>query len=449
MKNKLGLIGTGVIILFYVIPFQDLFISYLFGKGFPIVLLKFLLLLKEVLIISLGAIVFVKAKVSPARLILTGFLLYALLSITWSAVPLFQTLVGLRTYLLIFFSFIVGERLASNEAFGLKFYKHIGLLFLLIQIFSLLEYFVLPMSIWKDPFPVMEMKREVGNLSTTNEYYDLGIPVNAFGELTRRLLGPFDEPLYMAYFTIILTNFFLAQLVYDTVKPRVKFSLGILMVTLTQTRAIIVGFLLSLAALIFKSFKIKVKYIAVAFMIAVVAAIGSLFYHEWVSTLVLSIFDKGGRNTGHIDAYIGGLGRLLERPFGSGVGAASSAVVSEGTTQATENAFINIGLEIGVLGILWIFGFFAYLIRRFRKYLIMKENVLRTAPDKTVCAAYLLGIQFTFAGLVAPHILTARIVIPFLLLMGWAYGITSKTPVNRPYKTQSDEDRHNHVNDNG
>lgn len=436
MKISVGLVGMGVIVLFYIIPFQDLVISYLFHLGAPIPPLKFLLILKEIIVVLIGGYLCMQIKVSRARLLLTLFILYVVLTLIFSPLPPLTSLIGFRTYLLIFLSFIIGEKLAHKESFEVAFFKHIKWVFFLVLIFSLLEYFILPMSIWKDTFPVMTMKREVGNLSTSNEHGNLGVPVNAFGELTRRMLGPFDEPLYMAYFTIIITNFFIVMLFYDKRKPKIKLVLGIILVVLTQTRAIIVGSILSVVALIIKNRRVKLKYIVMAFSFAFIGFIVSLFYREWVNALVLSIFEKGGRNISHIHAYVNGFKLLLKHPFGLGVGSASSAVFSSGTTQATENAFINIGLEIGILGIAWMFGFFIFLLIRFRKYLLVQENISATFSYKMVASAYLLIVQFTFAGLVAPHILTARIVIPFMIIMGWAYSITSRLTLKNINQTE-------------
>lgn len=416
-----------IIFLFYLIPFQDLIVSFLFQKGAPIFLLKFLLLLKEFVVIILGTFFFIQTKFSKARLALAALLIYVFFSVLISPVPIVSKLVGLRTYLLLFFSFILGERLASistTEAY-LTFYKHLKYVFFLVVAFSFLEYFILPMSIWKSPFPVMEMKREVANLSTSNEFRDWGIPVNAFGELTRRMLGPFDEPLYTAYFTVIIANFFIAQFFFTRKRPFKKSLLATLVILLTQTRAIILGLILSIGALIFKSNRIKLAHVYVMLGILIFGIGFAFFYHEWVSALVSSIFDRQGRNIGHINAYLTGVQLLAQHPFGQGVGVASSAVVASETTRATENAFINTGLEIGFFGIIWMISFLLFLFIRFKRYLkVQSEN--STEPSyQTVAAGYMLVAQFTFAGLVAPHILTARILIPFMIVAGLCYGITS------------------------
>jgi hypothetical protein len=422
---KIGVVALCVITLFYFIPFQDLIVSWLYLKQVNIVLLKILLVLKELIVLGLGSLLLLNVKASRAKFLLILFLIYATLTIPFSSQPLVTTLIGLRTYLLLVFSFIIGEKLGS-ETFEAGFYKHLNKIFLLILVFSFLEYFVLPMTIWKDVFPVMEMKREVGNLSTTNEYKRSGFPVNAFGELTRRMLGPFDEPLYMAYFTVIILNFYIARIFFHRKKPQVKAMLAGILIFLTQTRAIIVGLILSIAGLLFKSTKLKVKYLLGGFAGVLMLVVVAMIYYKWVSTLLASLFDPNGRNVGHIKAYVHGLQMLLQHPFGQGVGSASSAVAANESTNATENAFINLGLELGLLGMLFVFIFFVWLAIRFRDYLIRFENVRKEGLYHIVATGYLLILQFTFAGLTAPHILTARIIIPFMIVMGWSYSVTRR-----------------------
>lgn len=423
---RIGIIGASVIFVFYLIPFQDLVISYLFLKGFPLALLKILLVLKEIIVVILGALFLFKNRISKVRLFLMLFLGYSLISIFFSQLPIFSTLLGLRTYLLLLFSFVLGEQLSSTNNFVNRFFRHISIVFLLLFVFSFLEYFVLPMTIWKDFFPIMEMKRQVANLSTSNEYYNFGYPVNAFGELTRRMLGPFDEPLYMAYFTILLVNFFLVRVIFNAGKAKSRTILGSIMILLTQTRAIILGYILSIALFLTKGARIKVKYLVVSGAFILLLIPFAIFYSEWIITFINSIFDSSGRNRGHIEAYYTGLKFLFSHPFGSGVGSASTLVGFSDSNNATENAFINIGLEVGFVGMLAFLFFFIFLIFVFRKF-IVREGKHSTKPDyQIVSAGYLLAIQFTFSGLVAPHILTARILIPFMIIIGWAYSITNR-----------------------
>jgi hypothetical protein len=423
MINKFT--GNAVIFLIYLIPFQDLLISFLFVTELPMILLKVLLLLKEIVIILVvGTTVSVRLRVSLGHFLLVVLFLYSSLFLFVSDAGFVGALLGYRTYVLFCFSFVIGGRLAYIESFDEKFIKHVGIVFWLLFGFSFLEYFVLPESIWKYPFPIMEMKREVANISTSNEYYDTGMPVNAFGEHIRRLLGPFDEPLYMAYYTIVLLNFYCVQLFFKKPWLNSRLLLGGIMILLTQTRAIILGLGLSVVGLFFKSLRVSKRFLLLSIVFLFLTAASVMIFSSFFMAFIDSIFTTGGRNIGHLMAYIDGIENLIENPFGRGLGVSSTLSLTGSTNIATENAFINIGLEIGIIGIIIVLFFFLHLFQRYRSYLIKFGESKKTGVYTIVSSSYLLLIQYIFAGLVAPHILTAKIVIPFMILMGWAYEIT-------------------------
>lgn len=426
---RVNLFSFLILSLFYIIPFQDLIASLLYYYGAPHLLIKVLLISKELIVVFLGFIIFLESrKLSALSILFFCLILYAaLLAIVFSPLGLYSSLLGFRTYLLLFFGILIGEHLINVRRFEEAFYKHLSIVFYLVVAFSFLEYFFLPMTIWKEPFPIMEMKREVANLVTHNEYYDFGYPVNAFGELTRRLLGPFNEPLYMAYFSAIVTNFFLIQWICGSKNFKAKSLLGLLLILLTQTRAIILGLLLSISSFLVKEMKIKIR--AIQFLLIFLTASVPLIaiYYDWVFAMITSIFSKGGRNIGHLDAYVTGLKLLIANPFGLGVGSATTIVGFTEQNNATENAFINIGIELGWLGISTLFLFFVFIIFRFHTFLVRNSSQHTIQKYHIVAAVYLLSIQFAFAGLVAPHILTARILIPFAILVGWSYGIAKRS----------------------
>lgn len=146
-----------------------------------------------------------------------------------------------------------------------------------------------------------------------------------------------------------------------------------------------------------------------------------MLFPKWFMGLWSSIFTTEGRNVGHIAAYIDGIQHLLLQPWGRGVGISSNSVGFATTNLSTENAFINIGLELGIIGMLWILSTLVAMLLRFRRYLNNQSS--QVTGYLIVVSAYLVLIQFIFAGFVAPHIMTARILIPFMILLGWASSI--------------------------
>ncbi len=331
--------ASAVILVFYVILFQDLVASFLFRSGIPFEVIRSVLLLKEVMVITLGGIFLFSHRATLLRVYLIAFTFYASIFVFVSGLPIYSVLLGFRTYLLFLFAFIVGEKMSSVSSFALLFLKHVKYMFIFLAVFSILEYFILPNSIWSSIFPVLQMKREVVGLDLPG-YYDTGLPENAFGELTRRMLGPFNEPLYMAYFTIILLNFLIAKVLYEKKKPTILVGTGMVLVMLAQTRAVIGGIVLSILGLLFKGQKIKGKHILMGIGALLVVSIGIAVFWDWISVLLESFFSSGGRNVNHIAAYADGLRQLFNHPFGQGIGVSSNLVGFTSKNISTENAFI-------------------------------------------------------------------------------------------------------------
>ena len=414
------LLGISVIFLFYLIPLQDLLVSFFFKLGAPLTLLRFFLLLKEGVVIFWGVIFLFRKQPSVFRISLLLFTIYATLFIFISDLPIYYTLIGFRTYLLILFSFTIGEHLSNTVNFNTLFLKHIKTIFLFLLVFSFLEYFILPTKIWIDLFPVIEMKKVVIGLFIP-QFYDTGLPDNIMGELTRRMIGPFNEPLNMAYFTVILLDFFVALWFFGRSNSSITVVIGSIILFFTQTRAVIIGFILSILGLIFKKIKIRKRSLLLLSASLFFGVFILMLFPKWFMGLWSSIFTTEGRNVGHIAAYIDGIQHLLLQPWGRGVGISSNSVGFATTNLSTENAFINIGLELGIIGMLWILSTLVAMLLRFRRYLNNQSS--QVTGYLIVVSAYLVLIQFIFAGFVAPHIMTARILIPFMILLGWASSI--------------------------
>jgi hypothetical protein len=401
-------------------------VSFLYALSFPPVFLKLLLVLKEIMVVLMALLLIAKGKVAVQQLSVLLLLVFCLPYLLITNMPFEQSIGGLRTYVLFTFAFFVGFELARTPDAFRYFVNKITPLFWLIILFSFLEYFLLPASIWKEIFPIMEMKRVVGGIIVTNEYYQTGMPVNAFGELVRRLLGPFNEPLYTAYFMIILVNFLLAGLLSKLHVRKFALVSGVVSIFLTQTRAIVIGLLLSALAFVFKTRRLNMKLVYAGFLFVAMAVISVFAFWDFYSAFVESIFSKAGRNVGHIDAYVEGTKLMLAHPLGLGLGASSTLFSGISSNASTENAFINIALEIGIIGVLLYGGLLFFSVIKFHQYLVRYNNHSGKEDYAVVTVSYLLTVQFIFAGLVAPHILTARIVIPFMLVVGWGYGVVRK-----------------------
>lgn len=434
MRSKL--LGTAIIGLFYLIPAQDLIASFCLRIGFPVLLIKFILLAKEVIVFSLGLLFILKPRISVLRLVLLIFVCYSFIFIFVSKIPFYYSLVGFRTYLLLLFAFILGESVIYDPKFLDRFLDQIKIIFFLLAVFAFLEYLILPNTIWIELFPIIRMKNEIANIIVP-EYFQTGMPVNAFGELTRRMLGPFNEPLYMAYFTVLLSNFFLAETLFFKAANRNRLYLGSVIIILTQTRAIIIGLLVSFFSVLFRTTKIKTRYVFMLLGFVVLCGVSVFIFYDWFFAMLNSVFSTTGRNVDHLKAYLTGFHLLVTNPFGQGLGVSSNVVGFSIRNVATENSFINIGIETGILGLILFILIFLILIKTLHGYLTTDFNLdNRTRSEIIVVgSAYLLVIQFLIAGLVAPHILTARILIPFMIIEGLGYAICkrhSRTGIRLP-----------------
>ena len=408
------------ILLLYLLPLQDLLASLFYGLGMPALFIRGIILTKEMLVLPLGFYIAVNTRLRPGRRLVLLLLLYASALMLLSPIPITERLIGYRTYLLIFFSFVLGESIGQGRIPQKRFFQHIKIVLGLVITFGLLEHLVLPTTIWTNLFPIFDMKRDVLAL-TGGELGSTGLPLNAYSELGKRMLGPFDEPLYMAYFTVLLLNFLFARYLCRKAVNPFQAGLGLIVIFLTQTRAIILGLLLSVLAVLMRK-----RYWTHIVLVSLLISYVVVSFYDWFSVMVASTIDfSRGSTPGHILAYTQGILTVLQNPFGVGIGAATTSValtqISSTAVFHTENAYVNTAIEIGLPGLIILFAIFLYLFRKYRTYLRVTNP--RRPRYVVVTATYLLLIQFAFAGFVAPHILTARILIPFMIILGWGHSI--------------------------
>lgn len=415
----------GTILIFYLVVGQDLLASILYRAGSPAMTIKGLVFLKEILVVSMGSAVFIMSrKISKVRLYLLLLICYSLPFLFIGDLTIYLALVGFRMYVLLFFCFVIGERLSSDSRFQAQFMKHLNVLLVFIVLFAFAEYFILPANIWKTYFPILEMKRNVLGL-VLEEYFNTGLPVNAFGEIAMRMVGPFNDPLTLAYFSMLALNFFVVSALSKSGRRRWFIStIGVIMLLMTQTRAVILGFVISVVLFLTKDYKIKKLHLQLAMMLVAILPVFVFVFWDWVAAFTGSIFSSGGRNVGHLAAYTDGIKSILSQPWGHGIGSSSVVAGFAAKNLSTENAFLNIGIEIGLLGLAIFLAAFLMLWSRFANFIKVSDPL---SPRYIVVAsAYMLLIQYMFAGLVAPHILIAKIMIPFFIILGWAYGLTTR-----------------------
>jgi hypothetical protein len=172
------------------------------------------------------------------------------------------------------------------------------------------------------------------------------------------------------------------------------FGVGAFLVLIfSYSRGAWVGALASLLALIWMSFKnkrLKQMSLAIAGALAIIAVVlafslrnnvtfQNVVFHTQKNSVVKTTSDQG-----HASGLKSGLDDVLHEPFGRGPGTAGPASVYNNKTRIAENYFIQIGQEVGWLGLALFLAI---------SYLAAKELWLRRADTlSAILLASLLGI---------------------------------------------------------
>jgi|GEM_PF-2637309 len=405
-----------LIILVLLIPFQDLVNSFLFKIGLPYGMIFFLGVMKEIMIFLLGLIFIIhnKGKIPKGLVAIYLIILYVFVLFLLHDLPFDVKLAGLRQYLILFISLVAGYFIGLEHWRKICQSKAFVLVAALFVVFCFLQYFILPLSIFKDLFPILDMKREALNLETSNEHYDTGLPVNYMGEAGERMLGPFNEPLYTAYFALPFFNYNLWA--YLETKKNDKLLIALLfflIIMLSQTRAVILMAIFYFLFCFKSMFNIKLLLYAIVGVVLVL-----LFKHEWIMSLVESLLTTEGRSADHFLAYVIGIQLILSNLWGTGLGSGSAITTflsgNNAVSLSVENAFINMSLDLGVIITLsflitLIFGFYS------------GEKNRNKIIHKTPSPYNILILQFVLMGFLAPHIFTIRVIIPYMFIIGLAF----------------------------
>jgi hypothetical protein len=320
---------------------------------------------------------------------------------------------GLRQYVVLFVSLIVGYFVTLQNWRNIIQSKSFAIVIGSFVAFCFLQHFLLPLSIFKDYFPILEMKRTALHIESSNEYFDTGLPINYMGEASARMLGPFNEPLYTAYFALPFFNYNLWAYLEKRKSNRLVLAIVFfLIIMLSQTRAVILVAVLYLIVCLRNKFNFRI----VLYCLLGVALV-LIFKRDWINKLILSLLTTEGRSAGHFLAYAIGVKLILENFWGTGLGSGSAISTFLGgnniVSLSVENAFINTALDLGLI-IAMIF-LLTLLINYFRGEKRRKMFKLRTPSPYNI-----LVLQFVCMGFLAPHILTIRVIIPYMFIIGLA-----------------------------
>lgn len=423
------------ILSLYLIVFQELIASQLAVIGFNVFLSKLFLILKELIVITIGVYVWYKYKKEPEIKIFFIFFLVTILYLFVSPIPFSSAIQDYRIYPLLISSYFIGYYFGRNDNYFSYFYKHILIIFVFVISFGFIEHFLFPETMFREYFPVMKIATDIKGFSD-NEFYLEGLSGNIITtDAGKRMVGPFGEPLYMAYFLIILINFLFASWFYSEKKQSKKvllftILLGIGCILLGQVRAIWIGFIFSLFYLFLNK-----KYYKYLLLFLIVLSFFVILKSDLVVITIISALDwNTGSAIGHALAYIDGIPKILAHPLGQGIGVAGffavrSQELDMNQVFGVENAYLNLAIEMGIFNALFIIGVSLYIISNGKKILLNNFVKLEYYEKVLLLGSVLLNVQFMIAGFLAPHIMTARIVIPFWFFNGTSIYIIKKTKI--------------------
>lgn len=423
-----ALVSYCILLVFYLIVIQDLVASRMAITISDNTYAKAFLFFKEFIVFCLAIVTypFIGGR-SEIKLALLFFLI-TIFYVLISPLPLGMALQDFRPYCLIVASFITGNYLGKHNRVLDGIIKSLIYLTIFIMMFGFVEHYLFPKKMFKEFFPLVQIATKVKDFSDI-EFYRDGLPGNFINsDAGKRMVGPFGDPLYMGYFLIFCLDIIFAYWFF--VKRRLNGTLVILLiglycVFLGQVRAIWIGSAVSIGVLFFN--KKYLKYLIPVFFLVVFFVI---LKRDLIITTVQSMYSGGGSSRNHILAYYKGIPKIMSHPFGTGVGTHGSFATRSTTgefydAEGFENAYINLALEIGILPTIFIVLVSVYLIKHSRM-LILKVKSISITEQIILLSGFLLNVQFVIAGLLSPHIMTARIVIPFWFLNGACIAVIRK-----------------------
>ncbi len=251
------------------------------------------------------------------------------------------------------------------------------------------------------------------------------------GSNVRRLYGTIYGPLQSSSFLILS----LAASVFSTRRPLSKVFLAsvfILGVLSTQSRAAMIAVAVVLIVKLYISHKIffttgRIAIVAGASFVALSVFVFASLSYAPLSSLVFHAKPedalKKSSTIDHVRYPILGVKSMIEKPLGQGLGAVGPASYFSGTVVPIENNFIQIGVEVGFLGLLLFIACWCLLAKEL--YLV-KSNWLLAAMAGLSLMAMLL------------HTLTDTATIwVFLLACGAALGVYPNNIENAERKVTS------------
>lgn len=353
-----------IIFLVVLIPFQAFLITWarevlnLSGQG-----VFFISLWKEYILIILILLVFIgifKSRKLPFRIILLDKIIFTFFALGFLYFLIFdgalvQGIAGLRYDMELFIFYFVSRSLVFDRQRIKQLVKCFLFSSFIVLLFGLLQVFILPPSSL-EVFGYSSGLTEYGQIGILSTYRILNPTLAGIYRIQSFLPGALQFSSYLLFLFFILLGFF----IYGK-KNRVYLGpilfLSFLGLIFTFTRSAWIGLVVGFSMILYLCVKSK-KAILFSFFSLLVTGyffVRSMLDNEKFQAIVFhgTIRKEGlfGSTPEHLEAVKEGMVLILSNPFGLGLGVSGPASKYSENIIIPENWYLQIGTELGVLGL--------------------------------------------------------------------------------------------------
>lgn len=333
---------------------------------------QYLLLAKESLVLlALGGLAVLaglkalergSARFPALPIAIFGWFAFLMLHALAFGSPWLARLAGLRSLAMLPALFLLGYFISLGRERTRRLVRLIVVIGVVLAAFGLLEAYVLPANFWLDIGHEEYYEMKIGRAIQGSLYGNMRAWIA--GEPVRRVASLTGDPLISSYPMALVLVLLMARYVQrQRFKPAhllVFIPVG-LATLLTLSRGAALSVLLAAGLLAVASRRPKLHLtLAVAGLLAVTA--GTALFGEQILQFT------SGR--GHIEELVEGLRRGVERPFGFGLGSASSVAtgvarsnVIEGVVLGGGDSFLgSVATQTGIVGAVWFYGLLLWMV---------------------------------------------------------------------------------------
>ncbi len=304
---------------------------------------------------------------NPLFLLIGAYILLHVIMVPFMWQGLMPTIAGLMIdlrYVLMFALVYLAVKLYPNAR---PTFMKVGVAgALLVVIFALLQVFVLPHDVLKH---IGYSTETISAYLTVDKNYE-------FIRINSTLRGPNPLGAYMAIVFALLAAAFVKKRIKREKWPLALVAIlaggGIVALWASYSRSALVSAILAvlivLAATVGRRLSRKAWVIGSVITLAILGGLFAVRDSYFISNVVLHENPIGGSavtsNEDHVESLVEGSDRLIQQPFGAGVGSTGSASLLGEKSFIVENQYLFIAHEVGWLGLILFLSIFALILGR-------------------------------------------------------------------------------------